>query len=70
MPLPDFFESLPKIQLGLDLQGGTHLLLEVKFDEAVTNALSRRGEDINRELVKNKLTAADTSMVDGRCKSS
>lgn len=65
LPLPGFFDSLPKIQLGLDLQGGTHLLLEVKLDEAVTNALSRRADDINRELVKNKLTAADTSMVDG-----
>jgi len=65
LSLPGFFDSLPKIQLGLDLQGGTHLLLEVKLDEAVTNALSRRADDINRELVKNKLTAADTSMVDG-----
>src|SRR6185437_2255154 len=39
-------ESLPKIQLGLDLQGGTHLLLEVELDDAVAASLRRRGDDI------------------------
>jgi preprotein translocase subunit SecD len=50
-------ESLPKIQLGLDLQGGTHLLLEVKLQEAVKTSLHRRGDDIEREAKDNKLTA-------------
>jgi preprotein translocase subunit SecD len=57
--LPDWlgaFDNLPKIQLGLDLQGGTHLLLEVKLDDAVTAALRRRGDDIKREMKNNKLT--------------
>jgi preprotein translocase subunit SecD len=62
LPLPGLFDSLPKIQLGLDLQGGTHLLLEVKLDQAVTTALSRRADDINRELEKNKLAPVVTSM--------
>jgi preprotein translocase subunit SecD len=68
LPLPATVDSLPKIQLGLDLQGGTHLLLEVKLDDAVANALRRRGDDINRELAKNKLgpavvaTASDGSL--------
>src|SRR5262249_46698650 len=58
--LPDWMqplESLPKIQLGLDLQGGTHLLLEVKLQEAVKTSLRRRGDDIEREAKDNKLSA-------------
>jgi preprotein translocase subunit SecD len=50
-------DSLPKIQLGLDLQGGTHLLLEVQLDDAVRASLRRRGEDIKREMKDNKLDA-------------
>jgi preprotein translocase subunit SecD len=53
--LPGPWKSLPKIQLGLDLQGGTHLLLEVKLDEAVKTALQRRGADLKRELKEDKL---------------
>ena len=49
-------ESLPRIQLGLDLQGGTHLLLEVKLQDAVKTSLRRRGDDIEREAKDNKLT--------------
>ncbi len=53
--LPRWWSSLPKLQLGLDLQGGTHLLLEVKLDDAVKSALARRGEDLKRELKANKI---------------
>jgi preprotein translocase subunit SecD len=59
LSLPDWMqplESLPKIQLGLDLQGGTHLLLEVKLQDAVKTSLRRRGDDIEREAKDNKLT--------------
>src|SRR5918999_4905927 len=36
------------IRLGLDLQGGTHLVLEVKVEKAIENALERvRGELVN-----------------------
>ncbi len=68
LPLPDplrFFDNLPKIQLGLDLQGGTHLLLEVKLDDAVATALRRRGEDLKRELKDNKLDADISQAKDG-----
>jgi preprotein translocase subunit SecD len=51
----------PKIQLGLDLQGGTHLLLDVKLDEAVKNALSRRADDLKRELKTSKIAFSDIS---------
>jgi preprotein translocase subunit SecD len=58
-------DNLPKIQLGLDLQGGTHLLLEVKLDDAVATALRRRGDDLKRELKENKLDADITQSKDG-----
>lgn len=48
-------DGLPKIQLGLDLQGGTHLLLEVQLDDAINAALRRRGDDLERALKDNKL---------------
>ncbi|MDB5108855.1 MAG: secD [Candidatus Binatus sp.] len=63
--LPDWYKSAyggSKIQLGLDLQGGTHLLLSVKLDEAVKTQLLRRGDDLKRELKANKIDVADISM--------
>jgi len=66
LPLPEFMDTLPKIQLGLDLQGGTHLLLEVKLQDAVNTALKRRGDDLTRALSDNKLApAAITQNADG-----
>jgi preprotein translocase subunit SecD len=56
--LPDWWTSTiptPKIQLGLDLQGGTHLLLEVKLDEAVKTQLRRVADDIKQQMKQNKL---------------
>jgi preprotein translocase subunit SecD len=56
--LPDWWTNTiptPKIQLGLDLQGGTHLLLEVKVDEAVKTQLRRVAEDVKQEMKQNKL---------------
>lgn len=44
-----------KVQLGLDLQGGTHLLMAVKLEDAVTTQMRRRGDDIKKELKDNKL---------------
>jgi preprotein translocase subunit SecD len=65
--LPDWFKAgfgSTKIQLGLDLQGGTHLLMAVKLDEAVKTQLRRRGDDIKQELKTNKIDFTDVS-VDG-----
>ncbi len=56
--LPDWWTNTiptPKIQLGLDLQGGTHLLLEVKLDEAVKTQLRRVADDIKQQMKQNKL---------------
>lgn len=48
------FFALPpreKIHLGLDLQGGLHLVLEVQVNKAVERAIERRIEALRRDLV-------------------
>jgi preprotein translocase subunit SecD len=63
--LPDWFKAgfgATKIQLGLDLQGGTHLLMAVKLDDAVKTQLSRRADDIKRELKTDKIDFQDVSV--------
>ena len=65
--LPDWFKAgfgATKIQLGLDLQGGTHLLMAVKLDEAVKTQLHRRGDDLKGELKANKIDFTDVSVDD------
>ena len=45
-PLPSWWASfLPtdRINLGLDLQGGSHLVLDVKVDKAIENNVERVG---------------------------
>ena len=62
--LPDWMNSLiggTKIQLGLDLQGGTHLLMAVKLDDAVKAQLGHRADDIKRELKANKIDYHEVS---------
>lgn len=39
-----------KINLGLDLQGGMHLVLEVQVDKAVEASLDRIADDIKRDI--------------------
>ena len=39
-----------KIALGLDLQGGMHLVLEVKVEKAVEASLERFADDIKRDI--------------------
>ena len=52
--LPTFFNSWPhkKINLGLDLQGGMHLLLEVQNIKAVEAEVERTIQEIKKELRK------------------
>ncbi len=45
----------PKFSSGLDLQGGTHLLMAVKLDDAVKTQLRRRADDLKKELKDNKI---------------
>lgn len=56
--LPDFWkEKLPKdkIHLGLDLQGGMHLVLEVEADKAVDSTLERLSNNLKDTLMDNKI---------------
>ena len=51
--VPDWWSSiLPsrKIRLGLDLRGGTHLLLNVDMEKAVENALDQNAEELRRAM--------------------
>jgi len=55
-PLPGLSSVLPeKIHLGLDLQGGIHLVLEVEADKAVENAAERFSEEIKDTLRAKKI---------------
>ncbi len=44
-----------KLNLGLDLQGGIHLALEVETDKAVQNEVVRAKDFLEKELNKNKI---------------
>jgi preprotein translocase subunit SecD len=48
-----------KIHLGLDLQGGVHLILEVEVKKAAESYLERVVEDLKPDLRKNKIRALD-----------
>ncbi|MFH1138594.1 MAG: protein translocase subunit SecD [Pseudomonadota bacterium] len=52
-----------KINLGLDLKGGMHLVLEVQTAKAVESSLERTAEELKFELLKEKLPAAAVTAV-------
>jgi len=56
--LPTFTNTWPhkKINLGLDLQGGMHLVLEVQNVKAVEAELERTVDELKKELRKNSIT--------------
>jgi len=54
--VPDWWKSLgilptEKILLGLDLQGGMHLVLEVQTRKAVESRIERTAEDLRAALI-------------------
>jgi len=56
--LPPWWSSLlpqERIHLGLDLQGGVHLILEVEARKAVESHLERIVDDLRQDFRKNKL---------------
>ena len=56
--LPSFKSGIwphKKINLGLDLQGGMHLALEVKTDKAVESTLERIGQELNDMMRKERI---------------
>jgi preprotein translocase subunit SecD len=60
--LPSLFPGIlpraEKVNLGLDLQGGMHLVLEVQAEKAVENATDRLREEVKRFLDKEKIEIA------------
>ena len=56
--LPSFKSGIwphKKINLGLDLQGGMHLSLEVKTEKAVESTLDRIGQELNDMMRKERI---------------
>jgi len=66
--LPGWWPSwLPadKIHLGLDLQGGSHLVLEVKVDKAVENHVERERGNLLNALKEKGIAGVSVERVDG-----
>ncbi|HWH77475.1 MAG TPA: hypothetical protein VNT76_08890, partial [Candidatus Binatus sp.] len=66
--LPTFVGTLPswwcnflptaRINLGLDLQGGSHLVLGVKVDKAIENNIERLKTDLTNALREKGVSSA------------
>jgi preprotein translocase subunit SecD len=54
-----------KINLGLDLQGGMHLVLEVQNEKAVESTLERIGQDIGETARRDHIRTMGIEKVDG-----
>ncbi len=66
--MPDWWPSfLPtdRIHLGLDLQGGSHLILEVKVDKAVENNVERVRADLTNILRERGISGVSVDRVQG-----
>ena len=65
----DFGDHLPnwwsknKLKLGLDLQGGSQLLLQVETEEAIQEKLATQTEDIRIELAKANIQSQGLKLV-------
>lgn len=58
--LPSWWASIlpaEKIHLGLDLQGGMHLILEVEVDKAVVSSVERTSQEMIRKMREEKIRA-------------
>lgn len=72
---PTFVGSLPswwgeylptdRIHLGLDLQGGSHLVLEVKVDKAIENNVERIKDDLTNSLRERGVSGVSVERVQG-----
>ncbi len=54
-----------KINLGLDLQGGMHLVLEVETEKAVESTIERLVQELRSQLRTDRIAYADLKQVDG-----
>jgi SecD/SecF fusion protein len=65
--VPSFYKGTPEwwkkylapqgLQLGLDLQGGVHMVLRVDLDKAVANSLDFAAQDLKKGLAKKNISA-------------
>ena len=66
--LPTFTGNIwphKQINLGLDLQGGMHLILEVDTDKAVEDTVERLTQELRSELRKNRIRVLELTRVNG-----
>ena len=61
---PDFLPS-DAIHLGLDLQGGSHLVLEVKLDKAIENHMERLKSDLTTSIRDKGIAGVSVERVEG-----
>ena len=67
--LPTFSPKLwphKQINLGLDLQGGMHLVLEVDTEKAVESTIERMSQEVRELLRKKKIRNVAVDRVDGK----
>ncbi|MDH4321947.1 MAG: protein translocase subunit SecD [Desulfobulbaceae bacterium] len=72
--LPSFYKNTPDwwgkylapegLRLGLDLQGGMHLVLKVDLDKAIENTLDFAANDLKDALSEKKITVVRTPSTD------
>ena len=55
-----------RVKLGLDLQGGMHLVYSVKVDKAVIDKVERYGEDLEDEIKKQKIPYERVTRIEGK----
>ena len=73
---PSIYKGAPKwistyiapegLNLGLDLQGGMHLILKVDLEKAIENTLDLAASDLKEGLAEKKITAVRTNSGDPR----
>ena len=57
---------LDRIHLGLDLKGGTHLILQVMVNDAIGAQSDHAAELMKEQLAKAKITYADVAKIDAQ----
>ncbi|WLE96551.1 MAG: protein translocase subunit SecD [Candidatus Electrothrix communis] len=72
--VPSFYEDSPDwwrkylapqgLKLGLDLQGGVHMVLRVDLDKAVANSLGLSAQDLKKGLAKKNISAVQLDSPD------
>ncbi|MGH7831443.1 MAG: hypothetical protein ACREP8_14835, partial [Candidatus Binatia bacterium] len=68
-PLPSWWAAVfprERVRLGLDLQGGTHLILEVKVEKAIENSLERSAEELRNFFREKGIASVEAKRVENQ----